>query len=286
MASTVFVSTTTTARRPATPTKCPEGRYFLVAGSDLDNDGRICHSGEACAEYPVAGLREEVTVTAGQALTNLQLTTSYARPTISAATPRHLAPAGLSRLPFAGRRERDVIDETAVGAVTVSSRKSCRKSLARCLPLVGLALLSGCAGSGPRVPPELPSVRQVTQSQHCGLTGPGLLLVTSQPQLSQYLGLPAQNLSVQPLRSLDLNREVLLFVTMGQKPTAGYSVRLASAALTGDTLDLSVAVRTPPADSVQAQVMTSPCAILALEPGKWNAIRLHGLTERPLLLRP
>nr|WP_255199530.1 protease complex subunit PrcB family protein [Marinobacter lutaoensis] len=73
---------------------------------------------------------------------------------------------------------------------------------------------------------------------------------------------------------------------MGQKPTAGYSVRLASAALTGDTLDLSVAVRTPPADSVQAQVMTSPCAILALEPGKWNAIRLHGLTERPLLLRP
>jgi len=45
-------------------------------------------------------------------------------------------------------------------------------------------------------------------------------------------------------------------------------------------------VRTPPADSVQAQVMTSPCAILALEPGKWNAIRLHGLTERPLLLRP
>lgn len=38
---------------------CPK-RTTLVAGSDIDNDGLICHAGEAFAEYPLAGLREKV----------------------------------------------------------------------------------------------------------------------------------------------------------------------------------------------------------------------------------
>lgn len=29
------------------------GRYYLLAGSDLDNDGLICDAGEACTAYPV-----------------------------------------------------------------------------------------------------------------------------------------------------------------------------------------------------------------------------------------
>ncbi|MEE2763102.1 MAG: S8 family serine peptidase [Pseudomonadota bacterium] len=66
------------------------GNYILVAGSDLDNDGLICHGGEACAEYPVAGLRQEITITAGQAITGLRMTTSYSRPSISAASPDQL----------------------------------------------------------------------------------------------------------------------------------------------------------------------------------------------------
>jgi len=63
------------------------GRYFLVAGTDLDNDGLICQAGEACAEYPVSGLREEIEVEADTNLTNIQMTTGYSRPGISASTP-------------------------------------------------------------------------------------------------------------------------------------------------------------------------------------------------------
>ncbi|MCG7198991.1 S8 family serine peptidase [Marinobacter pelagius] len=65
----------------------PPGDYFLVAGSDIDNDGLICHAGEACAEYPVSGLREEITITAGEAIQGIRMTTSYSRPTISAQAP-------------------------------------------------------------------------------------------------------------------------------------------------------------------------------------------------------
>lgn len=58
------------------------GSYFLVAGTDMDNNGFICESGEACAEYPVNGLPEPIEVTDGS-LDSLRMTTSFRRPTIS-----------------------------------------------------------------------------------------------------------------------------------------------------------------------------------------------------------
>lgn len=63
------------------------GDYFLVAGTDIDGDGIICQPGEACAEYPISGLREVITIEEGQSLSDLRMTTSFTRPTISAATP-------------------------------------------------------------------------------------------------------------------------------------------------------------------------------------------------------
>lgn len=149
--------------------------------------------------------------------------------------------------------------------------------------MVGLA---GCAASTPDIVSAPAKVRQVTESSHCGLTGPGLLLVTSDTQLSKYLGLPAQNLATQQLRNVDLEREFLLFVTLGKKSTSGYGVRLTSAEIHGDVLDIRAEVRSPPKDAILAQVMTSPCAVLAVEPGNWNAIRVTGVSDSPLLLRP
>lgn len=65
----------------------PPGKYILVAGTDLDNDGLICHAGEACAEYPVAGLRQVIEVRENQPVTGLRMTTSYSRPSLSVNSP-------------------------------------------------------------------------------------------------------------------------------------------------------------------------------------------------------
>lgn len=70
------------------------GSYFLVAGSDLDNDGIICQAGEACAEFPIAGLRQQIDIVAGTPITGVELTTSYNRPVISAATANILPRPG------------------------------------------------------------------------------------------------------------------------------------------------------------------------------------------------
>lgn len=71
------------------------GEYFLVAGTDMDNNGLICENGEACAEYPVNGLPEKIVI-GDEPLGGVRLSTSFRRPTISA--------MGLPRVGFEGYR--------------------------------------------------------------------------------------------------------------------------------------------------------------------------------------
>jgi len=91
------------------------GSYYLVAGSDIDGDGVICQTGEACAEYPVSGLREVITIEAGQDLNDLSMTTSFTRPTISASSPDVLPRPG-----FAGYRLLDSSHKVATGGGKLS----------------------------------------------------------------------------------------------------------------------------------------------------------------------
>lgn len=71
------------------------GEYYLVAGTDLDNNLYICESGEACAEYPVNGLPEALVVD-DRNLSGVRLDTSFQRDTV-----REL---GLPRYGFEGYR--------------------------------------------------------------------------------------------------------------------------------------------------------------------------------------
>lgn len=55
------------------------GKYFLIAGSDLDNDGSFCGPGEACAEFPVTGQPEAIEITEDTAR-RVELETAFTRP--------------------------------------------------------------------------------------------------------------------------------------------------------------------------------------------------------------
>ncbi|MFN2359731.1 MAG: S8 family serine peptidase [Marinobacter sp.] len=78
------------------------GEYFLVAGTDIDNNGLICENGEACAEYPVNGLPEKILI-GDDPVGGVRLSTSFRRPTISA--------LGLPRVGFEGYRLKSRNDE-------------------------------------------------------------------------------------------------------------------------------------------------------------------------------
>lgn len=94
------------------------GSYFLVAGTDLDNDGFICQAGEACAEFPVSGLREVIEVDENTNMGNIRMTTGYSRPGISSATPEMLP-----RPDFKGYRLLSQPAVSASGTKTLGAEK-------------------------------------------------------------------------------------------------------------------------------------------------------------------
>ncbi len=53
----------------------PEGDYYLVAGTDMDNDFSICDDGEACGIYPVGGDLQPIRVNAD--LSGVQFPTGF-----------------------------------------------------------------------------------------------------------------------------------------------------------------------------------------------------------------
>lgn len=148
-----------------------------------------------------------------------------------------------------------------------------------------LLAVTGCSATGTATSAAVPEVRQITQSAHCGLTGPGVAYIHSQESLESLLGVAGQNMSTGVIRQVDLQSEQLVIVTLGQKPTAGYSVGLADVAQDGSTLKLNMRVSQPAPDMMVAQVITSPCVVLAVTSGDWQRVEVTGVTEKPLVKR-
>ncbi|WP_404363967.1 protease complex subunit PrcB family protein [Marinobacter sp.] len=157
--------------------------------------------------------------------------------------------------------------------------KKLRKSL-QIASVLALALsLSACASNDPveeKVLPDGGVARQLTASNHCGLTAPGLVHLSGPGELATFQDGSAQHLSLAAAEKLDFEREHLLIVSLGQKSTGGYGVTLASSNLRDDVLRIKVEVRTPPEDSMVTQALTTPCAVLAVTATGWEKLHVSG----------
>ncbi|MGM0773302.1 MAG: protease complex subunit PrcB family protein, partial [Pseudomonadota bacterium] len=121
-----------------------------------------------------------------------------------------------------------------------------------------------------------PLARQVTASDHCGLTAPGLVYISNASELDRLETLPSGNLSMNQLRALDMEQEHLVLVGLGQKSTGGYGVTLESAEIVDDVLELTLNTRKPAADAMVTQALTTPCAVIAISPEDWKRLRVSG----------
>ncbi len=157
-------------------------------------------------------------------------------------------------------------------------------SLRQLAVLAVCVVLAGCGSTGPQQSEApAPAVRQVTQSAHCGLTGPGLVWVATAPQREKLLDLAGQNMATGMVRKVDLSRERMVFVTLGQRSTAGYSVGLDEFSVDQKVLTLRMRVREPAPGKMVAQAMTSPCVVLAVSPVDWQRVKVTGVAEQPLV---
>ena len=144
---------------------------------------------------------------------------------------------------------------------------------------LGLAASLAACGSTPPVLVNgngAPLARQITAADHCGLTAPGLVYIDSQSDLAKFRRLPEQNLNLSTVNGLEFDREHLVVVGLGRKPTGGYGVTMTSFEMSGDTLTLAMLARDPAPKMKVPQVLTTPCAVVAVSASGWETLRITG----------
>ena len=151
-----------------------------------------------------------------------------------------------------------------------------------------VALLSAaCTVTATSEEQEVPAVGaasadaiELQSSQHCGLTAPGVVLVRSQAQWRELgrtlrTSLPAEQLP-------DFDNHWLVIAALGQKPTGGFSVELASARQSGDQLELRLRQSAPGPDDMVTQALTTPCSIIRVPAHGWSELLVSGEAPFPV----
>jgi len=136
--------------------------------------------------------------------------------------------------------------------------------VSRCGVVTGVAaalLLAGADGGGCRGEREVP-VRAVGAGARCGGGGdfPLVRVLRTSEEVRALLG-PGKD------PGIDWVTEAAVMITDGQKPTGGYAVALASGRgpVKDGALGIRIAVTAPADGMMAAQVVTSPCLVVAFK---------------------
>jgi hypothetical protein len=123
--------------------------------------------------------------------------------------------------------------------------------------------MSGCQASTPIAAVELFShancngvTKGIQQIQFADLAG---------IRNVQMLTSPASDGALQPGKDTQAQDVLLFVISNGNQPTPGYGFELAKTDATSNEVELHYRWRTPAADAVLAQVMTSPCTVIQLD---------------------
>jgi hypothetical protein len=138
------------------------------------------------------------------------------------------------------------------------------------------SLLVACAGNADLADDGAPLARQLVQSDHCGLTAPGIVMIAERSEVDRLKSLPASHLALEPLSKIDFDNEHLVLVGVGQKPTSGYGVTLADSRIRDGQLEVEVRLREPAEGAMLAQVLTTPCAVIAVRNEGWSRLKVSG----------
>lgn len=138
------------------------------------------------------------------------------------------------------------------------------------------ALLVACAGSGDQSGDGAPLARQLTVSDHCGLTGPGLIHLESAADVKKIQSLENQRLNLPSDGDLDFSEEHIVLVALGQKNTGGYGLTLDDAMIEDDILELRFNLSEPGEGAMTTQALTTPCIAVAVSAEGWRQVRSKG----------
>jgi hypothetical protein len=170
-------------------------------------------------------------------------------------------------------------------ALQKPGRRSTPSAMARCwLPAaVAVLVICGCLSAAPPGDPSNGrlSVETIWTGNQCGCEDrqPQVRWVTDRNQLTAALAAArSKALETRFARySMDWQRNGLVWIDMGLKPSGGYALSLArpAATLSADVAVITVRWRQPRPGSVVTQQLTAPCLLVRLERGKFHSIKIE-----------
>lgn len=138
--------------------------------------------------------------------------------------------------------------------------------MVRFASLVLAGLLAGSSTScihrrRTELPPEGP--RSIAYGYHTGMQAPAQRVIrTAKDWYALWLRHHSNVIPVPPLPNVDFNREMVLCVAIGQRPTGGYGVRITRTRLEGGELHVEVHETKPPAGAIVPMVLSQPYEIV------------------------
>jgi len=114
-------------------------------------------------------------------------------------------------------------------------------------------------------PDEMP-VRRIAAGSQSAVRVPAAVTITDQSVLDEvWLAIHANQLSRPEVPQIDFGSETVIILILGERPSAGYSVRVAGFTRWDSAVEVRIEVVSPGPDAVTASVLTSPFELSALE---------------------
>ena len=143
-------------------------------------------------------------------------------------------------------------------------------------------LLGACQAQAPApsAPPRgATELRPVTihASASCGKTQPSVHPIPDQASLTQIVtGGRMLGADQPPVPAVDFASNMVMLLSMGQQPSAGYQIGVTAATVRLDSRVLTVSSlwQQPEPGVMQATVITQPCVIFSLPRGDYRAVQI------------
>lgn len=152
--------------------------------------------------------------------------------------------------------------------------------------ILGLGLLLAGCGVTSADGNDGPSVAVLHGDAFCGTTKPAVRWLDGRRAVMQALGRRRADRDgvLAAVRGLDFNARAVVEISLGQRDSAGYAVRLAdtTALIERQVLRLRVRVEAPAPDAITAQVVTSPCLMVVVPRGDYRRVRVVDVDGQPL----
>jgi hypothetical protein len=116
-------------------------------------------------------------------------------------------------------------------------------------------------------------IRTLSQGNFSGIQTPSELVITNGTQWAEvWTKHSAQRTPKEEPPAVDFEKETVLFVALGSKPTGGHKVEIAEVRQTGDKTEVLVKIHARPPGGFSIQALTAPYHAVAIPKVKGSVI--------------